>query len=224
MTRIDTVIIGGGQAGLTMSHHLSQHGRPHVVLERHRIAERWRSERWDSLRFQFPNWAMRLPEFEYAGNDPDAYAHRDEVIRFIEAYAAFIRAPVRTGVDVQRLRPGPDGFILETSDTTIEAANVVIATGPYQQPAIPAAAAGKPFASVSSSTASPSARASERGDDAAAQSRKAARSSAGAEPRPAGGAIGVGTGPRRLPAPSRWGMPGRRLKARHWTPPREWRT
>ncbi len=142
MTRIDTVIIGGGQAGLTMSHHLSQHGRPHVVLERHRIAERWRSERWDSLRFQFPNWAMRLPEFEYAGNDPDAYAHRDEVIRFIEAYAAFIRAPVRTGVDVQRLRPGPDGFILETSDTTIEAANVVIATGPYQQPAIPAAAAG----------------------------------------------------------------------------------
>jgi len=142
MTRIDTVIIGGGQAGLSMSHHLSRHGVSHVVLERHRVAERWRTERWDSLRFQFPNWAMRLPEFEYAGNEPDAYAHRDEVIRFIEAYAAFIRAPVRAGVDVRRLRSGPGGFILETSDTTIEAENVVIATGPYQQPAIPAAAAG----------------------------------------------------------------------------------
>ena len=96
--RIETVIIGGGQAGLTMSHSLTQRGQPHVVLEQHRIAERWRTERWDSLRFQFPNWAMRLPDFAYLGDDPDAYAPRDDVVRFIEAYAAFIRAPVRTGV------------------------------------------------------------------------------------------------------------------------------
>ena len=136
---IDTVIIGGGQAGLTMSHALSLRGRPHVVLERARVAERWRSERWDSLRFQFPNWAMRLPSFGYTGDAPDVYAHRDDVVRFIEDYAASIEAPVRTGVEVRSLRPG---FVLDTSDGPIAARNVVIATGPYQQPVIPDAATG----------------------------------------------------------------------------------
>ena len=140
--RFETVIIGGGQAGLTMSHCLAKHGRPHVVLERHRIAERWRSERWDSLRFQFPNWAMRLPEFAYTGNSPDDFAHRDEVVRFIEAYASFIQAPVRTGVKVRALRLDPETsrFRLDLGMNEIEAENVVIATGPYQRPAIPAAA------------------------------------------------------------------------------------
>lgn len=142
--RIETVVIGGGQAGLTMSHSLTQRGMTHVVLERHRIAERWRSERWDSLRFQFPNWAMRLPDFSYAGDDPDSYAHRDEVVRFIESYADFIRAPVRTGVNVRTLRRklGSDRFLLDTGTATIEADNVVVATGPYQKPVIPAAAEG----------------------------------------------------------------------------------
>ena len=74
------------------------------------MAERWRSERWDSLRFQFPNWAMQLPDFRYAGDEPDAYAPRAEVVRFIENYARFIQAPVRTGVDVRSLRRAPDGF------------------------------------------------------------------------------------------------------------------
>ena len=142
--RIGTAVIGGGQAGLTMSHALTRCGLPHLVLERHRIAERWRTERWDSLRFQFPNWALRLPDFPYAGNEPDAYAPRDEVVRFIEDYADFIGAPVRTGVEVRALRRAPDGmwFRLDTGDAAIEAANVVIATGPYQRPAIPAAASG----------------------------------------------------------------------------------
>lgn len=142
--RIGTVVIGGGQAGLAMSQSLSRHGLPHVVLERHRIAERWRAERWDSLRFQFPNWAMRLPDFGYSGDRPDEYAPRDDVVRFIEAFARFIDAPVRTGVTVQALRrmPGTDRFLVETEFSTIEADNVVIATGPYQQPMIPQAAAG----------------------------------------------------------------------------------
>jgi putative flavoprotein involved in K+ transport len=137
----DTVVIGGGQAGLTMSHALSLRGRPHVVLERGRIAERWRSERWDSLRFQFPNWAMRLPGLAYDGDAPDEYAPRDDVVRFIEAYAARIRAPVRTGVEVRSLRPAADGFALSLPDETILARNVVIATGPYQRPVIPDATA-----------------------------------------------------------------------------------
>ena len=140
--RIETVIIGGGQAGLTISHCLTRLKRPHIVLERHRIAERWRTERWDSLRFQFPNWSMRLPDFPYTGDDPDSYAPRDDVVRFIEAYAAFIQAPVRTGVEVRALRRAPDGFSLETGGSAIQARNVVIATGPYQRPAIPPAAAG----------------------------------------------------------------------------------
>ena len=142
--RIVTVIIGGGQAGLTMSHALNQRGLPHIVLERHRIAERWRSERWESLRFQFPNWALRLPDFSYTGDKPDDYAPRDEVVRFIEAYAERIGAPVRIGVDVRAPRHTPDGgaFRLDTSAGTIQARNVVIATGPYQRPVIPDAAAG----------------------------------------------------------------------------------
>ncbi len=140
--RFETVVVGGGQAGLAMSHCLAKHGRPHVVLERHRIAERWRSERWDSLRFQFPNWAMRLPEFAYTGSAPNDFAHRDEVVRFIEAYASFIQAPVRTGVEVRALRHDPETsrFRLDLGMNEIEAKNVVIATGPYQRPAIPAAA------------------------------------------------------------------------------------
>jgi putative flavoprotein involved in K+ transport len=140
--RIETAIIGGGQAGLTMSHCLTKQGRPHIVLERQRIAERWRSERWDSLRFQFPNWSMRLPDFPYTGDDPDGYAPRDDVVRFIESYAAFIHAPIRTSVEVRALRCKAGVLQVETGDTMIEAENVVIATGPYQRPAIPPAGAG----------------------------------------------------------------------------------
>jgi len=142
MTReeIDTVIIGGGQAGLAMSYSLAQFGREHVILERQRIAERWRSERWDSLTFQFPNWTMQLPGYPYQGTDPEGFAHRDEVVHFIESYATFIQAPVRCGVSVTSLsmEPGSARFQIETDSASITAANVVIATGPYQQPAIPA--------------------------------------------------------------------------------------
>ena len=137
---IDTVVIGGGQAGLTMSHRLRQLGREHVVLERASVAERWRNERWDRLHFQFPNWSVRLPEFPFPHTDPDAFAPRDEIVRFIEAYAAFIQAPVLCPVAVTSVRrvPGRARFAVETSAGTVEAANVVLATGPYQRPAVPA--------------------------------------------------------------------------------------
>jgi len=137
--QIDTVIIGGGQAGLAMSYYLGLFGREHIILERQRIAERWRSERWDSLTFQFPNWTMQLPGYPYQGTDPEGFAHRDEVVRFIESYASFIQAPVRCGVSVTSLsiEPGSARFQIETDHGCIKAANVVAATGPYQQPAIP---------------------------------------------------------------------------------------
>src|SRR5829696_9100405 len=99
----DVVVIGGGQAGLAMSTVLQQHGREHVVLERARVAERWRTERWDSLRFQFPNWSIQLPGYAYAGDDPDGFAHYREISRIIEDYASANRAPVRAGTEVVRL-------------------------------------------------------------------------------------------------------------------------
>jgi putative flavoprotein involved in K+ transport len=133
------LIVGGGQAGLTMSHRLRQRGLPHLVLERHRIAERWRSERWDGLRFQFPNWSVRLPEFPFPHADPDGFAASADILDYINAYAAFVAPPIRCGVAVTALRQNDRGFVAETSEGAIEASNVVVATGPYQRPILPAA-------------------------------------------------------------------------------------
>jgi putative flavoprotein involved in K+ transport len=137
---VETLIVGGGQAGLALSHMLSQRGCQHLVLERGRIAERWRTERWDGLRFQFPNWSVQLPDFPFPHADPDAFATSAEIVDFLNAYADFIAAPIRCGVTVTALlrREGASGFVAETSNATIEAANVVVATGPYQRPIIPA--------------------------------------------------------------------------------------
>jgi putative flavoprotein involved in K+ transport len=137
--RVKTLVIGGGQAGLTMSHMLKQRGCPHLVLERHRIAERWRTERWEGLRFQFPNWSVRLPDFPFPHADPNAFATGREIADFIDAYAALVAPPIRCGVPVTALRRGDGGagFIAETPHGAIAAANVVVATGPYQRPVIP---------------------------------------------------------------------------------------
>ena len=135
--RVQTLIVGGGQAGLTMSHRLKQRGLAHLVLERHRIAERWRSERWDGLRFQFPNWSVRLPDFPFPHADPDGFAASSDILDYVNAYAAFVAPPIRCGVAVTALRRNNNGFIAETSGGPIEAANVVIATGPYQRPILP---------------------------------------------------------------------------------------
>jgi putative flavoprotein involved in K+ transport len=136
--RIHTLVIGGGQAGLVMSYRLKQRGVPHLVLERHRIAERWRSERWDGLAFQFPNWSVKLPDFRFPHRDPDGFATTSEIVAFIDAFAAFVAPPIRCGVEVTGLRRGDSArFIAKTSDGAIEADHVVVATGPYQRPLKP---------------------------------------------------------------------------------------
>lgn len=108
--RVETVIVGAGQAGLSMSHHLRQRGREHVLLERARVAERWRSERWESLCFQSPNWNMRLAGWSRLQADPhvepDSFSPLPEVVSYIERYARHIEAPVRTGTPVLSLRRG----------------------------------------------------------------------------------------------------------------------
>src|SRR5215203_3809602 len=101
---VATLIIGGGQAGLAVSHMLSRSGRPHLVLERGRIAERWRTERWDGLRFQFPNWSVRLADFAFPHTDPGGFATSAEIVDYLIAYANFVGAPVRCGIDVTALR------------------------------------------------------------------------------------------------------------------------
>ncbi|MGH8467410.1 MAG: flavin-containing monooxygenase, partial [Pseudomonas sp.] len=141
-TVIDTLVVGAGQAGVAMSEHLSRLGVPHLVLERNRIAEAWRTGRWDSLVANGPAWHDRFPGLEFDGLDPDAFAAKDQVADYFEAYAQKFNAPVRTGVEVTKLERnvGRPGFTVETSDGVIEATNVVVATGPFQRPVIPAIA------------------------------------------------------------------------------------
>jgi putative flavoprotein involved in K+ transport len=137
--KVETLIVGGGQAGLAMSEQLTKRGLPHLVLERHRIAERWRSERWDGLHANGPAWHDRLPGLPIPGVDPDGFASRNQMVDYFVAYAERIGAPVRSGVAVTALRRAPDGagFLAETSEGLIHASHVVAATGPFQRAEIP---------------------------------------------------------------------------------------
>jgi len=137
--KVDTLVVGAGQAGVAMSEHLSNCGVPHLVLERKRIAERWRSERWDSLVANGPAWHDRFPGMEFSDFNPDAFAPKERVADYFVDYAAKIDAPIRCGVEVREVCRNVDhpGFRVETSVGVIEANSVVAATGPFQKPVIP---------------------------------------------------------------------------------------
>ncbi len=140
MNDIDTLILGGGQAGLALSHCLTALGLDHLVVERGRIAERWHSERWSSLRLLTPNWMTRLPGWAYDGPEPDGFMTATEVASFFGRYAASFDAPVLEHTTVQRVAPDGDGFAVATDDGPLRAQNVVIATGWCDRPAVPAMA------------------------------------------------------------------------------------
>lgn len=141
---VEVAIVGGGQAGLALSHELGQADTEHVVLERHRIAETWRN-RWDSFCLVIPNWTLQLPGGAYQGDDPDGFLERDGIVEYLEEYARSIKAPVQEGVDVRSLSSGDrDGFVLRTTEGDLRARQVVLATGAYQRPYRPPGAAELP--------------------------------------------------------------------------------
>ena len=142
----EVVVIGGGQAGLALSYCLTEQGRPHVILEQDRIAESWRSKRWDSLRLIAPNWSLRLPGLAYSGDAPDGFMGKDEVVAHLETYARSFAAPVREGVRVTTIErsPADPHFLVRTQDDSYRASQVVLATGALQQPRVPACAAALP--------------------------------------------------------------------------------
>ena len=137
MRRTDVAIIGAGQAGLAMSACLTARGIDHVVLERGRVAERWRHGSWDSLRLLTPNWLSRLPGWSYAGSDPHGYMTKDEFIGYLTDYAASLDAPVVAGAEVRRATQAGAHYLVETAAGAWRATAVVIATGQCESPHIP---------------------------------------------------------------------------------------
>lgn len=135
----DTLVVGAGQSGIAMSEHLSALAIPHIVLERSRIAENWRSMRWDSLVANGPAWHDRFPNLEFAGIHPDSFPAKDRVAQYFDDYAAMIAAPIRTGVEVQHVRHSErrHGYTVTTSQGVFEARRIVAATGPFQVPSFP---------------------------------------------------------------------------------------
>lgn len=138
-TKIETLVVGGGQAGVAMSEHLGKLGISHVVLEKGRIAERWRSERWDSLVANGPAWHDRFPGMEFSGDRPDDFVPKERVADYFVDYSKMIDAPIHTGVEVTEVvkKEGGRGFVVQTSEGIYEANHIVAATGPFQVPVMP---------------------------------------------------------------------------------------
>jgi putative flavoprotein involved in K+ transport len=137
-TRVTTVVVGAGHAGLAASRLLTDRSIDHVVLERGEVANSWRRERWDSLRLLTPNFQSRLPGHGYDGPEPDGYMAMSEVIEFISRYASLSGAPVRTNTNVTSLAHTDEGYHVVTSQGVFRCRSVVIASGACNSPSVPA--------------------------------------------------------------------------------------
>lgn len=141
----EVIIVGGGQAGLSVSYQLQKLGIDHRVFEKNRIGHSWREDRWDSFCLVTPNWQCRLPDFPYQGDDPQGFMLKDEIVEYIEAFARKVDAPIREGVAVRRVRRDKQGRLeVTTSDGEYTANHLVVATGGYDIPFIPAYAHSLP--------------------------------------------------------------------------------
>lgn len=141
-THLPVVVIGAGQAGLSASWHLCRAGIDHVVLERHMRFHAWKNQRWDSFCLVTPNWQCRLPDFPYAGGDPDGFMLKDEIVAYVEAFGDSFDAPLREGVTVTRVARGAEGRIDVDTDAGLWSADhVIIASGGYDRPVTPPFAA-----------------------------------------------------------------------------------
>jgi putative flavoprotein involved in K+ transport len=140
MEKIETIIVGGGQAGLSTSYHLKQLGRENVVFEAAKKAgHAWRTDRWDSFTLVTPNWTIQLPGAHYNGNDPDGYLPKNEIVAYFEQYVEKFNLPVRFDTTVLEIAPleKGNGYQVKTSGGEYQAKNVVMATGSFQKPKIP---------------------------------------------------------------------------------------
>ncbi|HWF51961.1 MAG TPA: MSMEG_0569 family flavin-dependent oxidoreductase [Solirubrobacteraceae bacterium] len=137
-----TVVIGGGQAGLAVSYYLRERGVPHVVLERDRLASSWRAARWDTFCLVTPNWQCRLPGYPYAGDDPEGFMVKDEIVSYVEGFASSSEPPLYEGVTVERVEEAQDGgFQVTSSRGELTAEQVILAVGGYHVPSVPRPAA-----------------------------------------------------------------------------------
>jgi len=135
--QVDTIIVGGGQGGLSTSYHLKQQGINHIILEQtDQAAKAWR-ERWDSFTFITPNWMIRLPGAEYQGDEPDSFMVRKNIIDYFKEYIKQFELPIRYGIQVTSVESIESGYLVRTNKKDFEAENVVIATGMYQHPRMP---------------------------------------------------------------------------------------
>ncbi|WP_170330088.1 flavin-containing monooxygenase [Ruegeria arenilitoris] len=137
--KTDTLVVGGGQAGIALSEHLGNNDVPHIILEKNRTAEAWRTGRWDALVANGPCWHDRFPSLHFKGDDPDAFVPKDRVAEYLVEYAEMVKAPIREGVEALKAErlPGKGGFRVETTAGEIHAKRIVAATGAFQHPVIP---------------------------------------------------------------------------------------
>ncbi|WP_286746043.1 MSMEG_0569 family flavin-dependent oxidoreductase [Aquabacterium sp. UBA2148] len=136
----DVIIVGAGQAGMSLSHYLQQRGIDHLLLEKHTPMHAWRHQRWDAFCLVTPNWQCKLPGHDYAGPEPHGFMKKPEIIAYLQAFLAKVKPPLMTGVTVRHVQPQPQpqgGYAIHTTAGDFTARQVVVCSGGYHEPVIP---------------------------------------------------------------------------------------